>query len=91
MAFPPYTVDVYIDFYHVAVECDNHWTHLIKSGKIKDAERRQFLLDTYGLPVLSLRDVSRLTTKKITDFISEWSGDVDDRRQKYIEAYCRLE
>lgn len=82
--FAPYTVDMVLPEPHVGIECDGHFSH--KSRKSKDPQRDAFLLEKYGLPILRFVKVSQCNTQKVMDFINRWECDVEERKQRNLDA-----
>mgnify|MGYP001572447040 CR=1 FL=1 len=82
VGFSPYSVDIYIPEWHLAVEVDGPG-HSPK----KDAERDAVLLGKYFLPVLRLKsDLPGATViTKIEDFIILHAGTGSERKRQYTE------
>lgn len=82
-SFQPYTVDIYIPEWHIAVEIDGPY-----HTKHKDEARDNYLLDQFGLYVLRLPVKEGLDKETVESrlfaFIDEHYNDSDTRRKTWL-------
>lgn len=77
-SYPPFSVDIYLRVYHLAIEFDGP-SH---TSKRKDRERDEYLMNSYNLPVLRFKEVipERDVKLRILAFVRKWSETVDERK-----------
>lgn len=76
----PYRVDIYIPEWHLAIEADGPM-----HNKWKDQKRDNFLLETYGVPVMrvSQNNYHKEACKKyILEFIEDFANSVATRKER---------
>lgn len=77
-SFPPYSLDIYLPEWHLAIEVDGPY-HLQKA----DRRRDEFLWDTYGIPTLRMKLKSirkNAVLARVKKFIEEYAGSVEERK-----------
>lgn len=79
-SFPPYTVDVLLPEFWVALEIDGPF-HSRNKDKIRD----RFILEYFYLPIMRINANVWLKKdfikKHITEFIEDWADSSDERKE----------
>ena len=81
--FDPYSVDIYLPEWHLAIEVDGPL-----HNKKKDEERDAFLYERYGVRLLRLNTNGDFRNKVLEDTIINYIDDncdeVESRKQKWL-------
>lgn len=78
--FPPYTVDIYMSEFHIALEIDGPF-----HSPPKDRARDKYLRETYGLIIMRIDGKKYIkedkTKQAIIEFLENNTSDVDERME----------
>lgn len=75
ISFPPYTVDIYLREFHIAIEYDG-----VGHNKKRDEQRDKVLMGLYELPVIRFDYVPR--ENDLLENINKWAFSSKDRMNK---------
>lgn len=79
-SFPPYSVDIYLNEWHIGIEIDGP-THSTKKDRMRD----DVLREHYFLPIMRMPTNLRVDEilRKVEDFITKWAATGEQRKHQW--------
>lgn len=86
--FPPYTLDLYLNDFHLCIEVDGP-----KHSTKKDTVRDQWILERYGIPTLRIKTKGSWQNqlkleKEILAFLEEYADSYKERKMIYLTLHA---